>query len=101
MDSAVLLIENYTIQQYFKFHIAMFLELVSEILNALDNSELHKEFFNKNIFHKNLIASENFTKYFLEILIPQFGRKLVKHGELFPILSQITQKVNAKKMDSL
>lgn len=96
MDSIALFITNHTIQQYLKFNIARFFQLVSEILNALDSSELHKDFFNKNIFHKNLIASENFAKYFLEILIPQFGKKLVDYDKLFPIMSQITQKVNVK-----
>lgn len=94
IDSIVLFSENRTVQEYFKFNITVFFELVSEVFVTLNNSEQQKYFFNKNIFHKNLMACENFTTYFLEILIPQFGKILLKSDEFFLQFSQITQKVN-------
>lgn len=95
IDSLLIFIEHGTTQQYFKFNIAKYFELVAKIVEALINDTNHLQFFfEKNVINKNLNRSENFLKYFLEILIPTFGKCILNNNVFFDVISQIVQKVS-------
>lgn len=96
-DCLLIFIKHNTIQQFFKYNIAKYFELISHILDTLSNNSKHLQYFlDKNVINKNLIASENFLKCFLEILIPTFGKCLTNNDGLFDVFSQIIQKVGTK-----
>lgn len=93
IDCLTMFIEHGTTQQYFKFNIAKYFELVSKIVEAVNYDIKHFQFFFEKNVNKNLIATENFLKYFLEILIPTFGKCILNNNDFFYVISQIVQKV--------
>lgn len=98
IDSITQLIENHTIQQYFKYNIATYFELIAQTLESVNEITIIQGFLEKKVFDKNLIASENFLKYFLEILIPSFVIHATRNEGLFEMFSSSIQKVSKLKM---
>lgn len=93
IDSLIALMENHRCQQYFKCNIDKYFELIANVLNSLDRVDMIKEFLSKIHINKDFKASENFLKYFLEILVPSFEKCLATNEELFEVFSGIIQKV--------
>ncbi|CAG9856436.1 unnamed protein product [Phyllotreta striolata] len=88
------LIDHKVFEQYFKFDLELYLNLINSILMNLNTQEYLLDFLNSNLFYKSLLNTEVFVKNFMNFIFPTLNKCLKKFDDkkVFLHASKVVQK---------
>lgn len=93
-----MLLENRTFQQYFKFNVDRYCLFIANVLANTNDKTLVLSFIKKeNVFSKQIVTQENFSKTFMDTCLLQligFINKYQCDEELFHEVCNVVQKVS-------
>lgn len=91
-------IENRIFQQYFKLNVKFYCNFVSKVLTGLSDAGLVINVLkNEQLFNRDLVCQENFTKYFVKIVMKTLASVVSEYPEdctVFDSACNVVEKVS-------